>query len=96
MQTFEAKLGKINSTTRSISRQVLASCLRTTIEMLRDRQHEHIQACQNVDELVSSVEEGRVVAPSRSPRQGVGGLGRACRGSARAAGRGRGNGLELR
>lgn len=55
------KIGLLNNTAQKVTNQVLFSVLKTTIEMLKDRNYEHIQACQTIDEVVQNMNDNRFI-----------------------------------
>ena len=53
--TVLPKIGQLNNTSQKSTRQVLFSTLTTVIEMLKDRGHTNIQACQSMDEIAQNM-----------------------------------------
>lgn len=58
MGTLSKKIGMLNNTAQQSTEQVVMSSLKTIIEMLHDRGHTSIQACQTFDELVQNMTDG--------------------------------------
>lgn len=56
-----AKIGQLNNTAHQRTRSVLIRCLKTCIEMLKDRGHTNIQACQTVDEIQKNMADNRFI-----------------------------------
>ena len=53
------KIGKLNNTAQESTERVIMQCLKTVIEMLKDRGYRNIQACQTIDEVVNTMAESR-------------------------------------
>ena len=56
------QIGQVNNTTQLGTKHVLMSSLKTCIEMLQDRGHEDVQACQTFEELQDHMLSGTRVA----------------------------------